>query len=99
MNGTSPNRPNVSDADCQAIKDMIAGCGSAANRHDLAIISIEASLDIGVNTKRHLIGFLNYLGFDRGHVAELLKHETRSGRWQCVDGVYSTRPEPPAKAA
>lgn len=99
MNDTPPGRPPFSDALYQEMNDLIASCGTEANRHDLAIVTIEASLDNGINTKSHLIGFLQHLGFDRGHIAKLLDHETRSRRWQCVDGVYSTRPEPPAEAA
>ena len=92
-------RAPFSDALYQDMKNLIASCGVEANRHDLAIVVIEASLDDGINTKPHLIGFLQHLGFDRGHVANLLKFETASRRWQCVNGVYSTRPELPAVAA
>lgn len=96
---TNPSGPPLSDSLYQDMTDLIANCGAEANRHDLAIVAIEASLDNGINTKRHLIGFLQHLGFDRGHIANLLKFETASCRWQCVDGVYSTRPELPAGAA
>ncbi|WP_447750843.1 hypothetical protein [Sphingopyxis fribergensis] len=97
---TDPSgRPSFSNALYQEMKDLIASCGAEANRHDLAIVAIEASLDNGINTKRHLIGFLQHLGFDRGHIANLLKFETASRRWQCIDGIYSTRREPAALAA
>ena len=99
MFNDSTGRPAFSDALYQEMKDLIASCGAEANRHDLAIVVIEASLDNGINRKNHLIGFLQHLGFDRGHVAHLLKFETASRRWQCIEGVYSTRPEPHAAAA
>ena len=91
MTNASNGRPTFSDNLLQEMKDLIASCGSEANKHDLAIVTIEACMDNGMNTKPHLIGFLQHVGFKPGHIAELLKHETRSRRWQCVDGVYSTR--------
>lgn len=74
------------------MKELIANCGSDANKHDLAIVTIEACLDNGINTMPHLIGFLQHLGFKRGHIANTLKFETLASRWSCIDGVYASTP-------
>lgn len=76
----------------QEMEDLIASCGPAANKHDLAIITIEACIDNGVNTKPHLIGILQNVGLDRGHIAITLEVETASRRWRCVEGVYHVNP-------
>lgn len=76
----------------QDMKDLIASCGPDANKHDLAIVTIEACIENGMNTKPHLIGFLQHVGFKRGHIAKILGFETASRRWRCVDGVYHVNP-------
>ena len=85
-------RPAFSDALYQEMKELIASCGQEVNKHDLAIVTIEACIDNGIDTKPHLIGFLQHLGFTRGHIANTLKFETVSTRWRCIDGVYCLNP-------
>lgn len=85
-------RSKFSDNLYEEMKDLIASCGSEANKHDLAIVTIEACIDNGVNTKSHLIGILQHVGLDRGHLAITLEVETASRRWRCVEGVYHVNP-------
>lgn len=92
MSTDTKSRSTFPDNLHQEMADLIANCGSEANKHDLAIVTIEACIDNGVNTKPHLIGFLQHLGFKRGHIAKMLEFETRSSRWRCVDGVYHVNP-------
>lgn len=85
-------RSKFSDNLYQEMEDLITSCGPEANKHDLAIVTIEACIDNGINTKPHLIGFLQNLGFKPGHIALILKFETASRRWRCVEGVYHVNP-------
>lgn len=92
MSSETKIRPAFSDALYQEMKELIASCGPEANKHDLAIVTIEACIENGIDTKPHLIGFLQHLGFKRGHIANTLKFETASTRWRCIDGVYCLNP-------
>lgn len=88
MSSDTKVSPKFSDNLYREMRDLIANCGTEANKHDLAIVTIEACIDNGINTKPQLIGFLQHLGFERGHIAHMLNFETASSRWRCTDGTY-----------
>jgi hypothetical protein len=56
----------------QSLRQLIASCGSKANKHDVAIVCIQACIADGVDTKPFIIGTLMRVGFKSGHVALLL---------------------------
>ena len=92
MSSDTKVSPKFSDNLYREMKDLIASCGSEANKHDLAIVTIEACIDNGINTMPHLIGFLQHLGFKRGHIAHVLNFETASSRWRCIGGANALNP-------
>ena len=76
------------------LHQLIIDSGPAANKHDLAIISIEVCIAEGVDTKPHIIGVLRSVGFKPGHVARILDDCARSlpggNHWHLdKDGRYS----------
>lgn len=63
------------------------------NRHDRAVVMIEACIAQGINTRAAILQVANRLGFTRGHVPVILSKETGDNptvhRWRLdEDGRY-----------
>jgi protocatechuate 3,4-dioxygenase beta subunit len=89
------------DALVDRIRQLIYDCGPTANRHDLAVVAIEACIAEGADTKADLMRVLVRAGFKAGHVAMVL--DPRKGpfasaeHWQAdADGRYRLRERGPA---
>lgn len=65
--------------------------GSGGNKHEQAIMLIEACIMEGINTGPEIIGALRQLDFDPRHIAIALKGDTDyAHRWvKDVNGIYS----------
>ena len=65
--------------------------GTGANKHEQAIMLVEACISEGINTGPRIIGALKRLGFDHRHVAIVLKGDTpfAHGWRKGTDGIYS----------
>lgn len=79
-----------------SIRQMLDGCGTS-NRNDLAIIAIEALIDVGVNTGPRIIGAAVSIGFNRAHVGAILTKSEGGNpdrhRWQRdAEGTYRLHP-------
>jgi hypothetical protein len=51
---------------------LIYDCGPTLTKHDQALVAIKACIDEGVNTKARIISVLSRVGFNAGHVANVL---------------------------
>ena len=91
MTTTSTDRsPAGSTDDAAAIfgrlRELANQCEiGGVNRNDAGIALITACIEEGFDTRPRIVGALKALGFDRGHIAILLKEETgadpRRHRW------------------
>ena len=73
------------------VRQLIADCCPTGNKHEQAIVAIEAFIIAGFDTRARIVGALRRLGFDNGHVHIVLKQETGKmdhHRWRVADGRY-----------
>lgn len=68
------------------LRKLDRSLGPAVNKHDRVIVLVHACLDQGANTRAQIMALLKPLGFDRRHIAIVLKAETGNDptrhRWQ-----------------
>ncbi|MEH6700307.1 hypothetical protein [Parasphingorhabdus sp.] len=67
--------------------------GTKADKHEKVIVLIAACIDLGIRRGSEIISRLSDLGYDKGHIALLLKHNrqgTVDKLWiRDNDGLYS----------
>ena len=66
----STPRPIAIDVALHRIRQLLDACGTS-NRHDLAIVAIEALIEEGVNTGPAIIGAARSLGFKASHAGAI----------------------------
>ena len=80
----------------ESLRELRAAC-STCNKHEQAIVLIDACIDAGRNTKDGILGTLGLLGCNLTHARLLLAKSTGNAparhRWSCdSDGVYRSHP-------
>lgn len=86
----------IDDALIESLRELQAAC-STCNKHEQAIVLIDACIEAGRNTKDGILGTLGLLGWNMAHARLLLAKSTGNAptrhRWSCdSDGVYRSHP-------
>jgi hypothetical protein len=68
---TTTNAATSSDL-IDRIRQLIYDCGPTLTKHDQALVAIKTCIEEGVDTKARIISVLCGVGFNAGHVANIL---------------------------
>lgn len=96
-NSEATTLPSLSVTSCSGfarLRGLLASFGPETNKHERVLVLISACIVEGMDTFARIIGALVRLGFNRKHVALLLKEGTGNSaeqhRWRKgADGRYS----------